>query len=1244
MQWDVGSFWKNYPFHIHDIDAKNPGYRLIDVDPPRIRSNRCRGLGIQTNNGISPCARCSNLHVDVDVVKDRAHRAFGDVQREEDLTNRQLHDKLSSLKETVNKLKLKTVNLDSALASARSRLLVHQDIVRFLGEHQVPALHRIFPNSAKEGWGANKLFSQIKLAAAGDYTARNYTRDDIDLGILVYELGGAGALHALNHSIFALPSRNTIQPYRRQHMITPCVDGLRFSDISDNITAMFGNQVQDTDTSLPERCGHTMSFDELATERRVDYLPETDKMAGFCLEHLPSSGLVTTKVGADIQTVEAAVAAVREGKVHIAHETCVGAISHLSETNYGAKPVFLGPTCKKGTWLESMRTMQTVLEAWKRSPDGERKHGPMLSISTDGDHLRRLALFMLCMHKEIGPGNPLWEYVKNLPGLNLRVGDDNLTGDSDFKHEFKRVRTLFSSPAGMIVKNVCVNRDLLTMWLERLPDHDWSETSIHALLNPADTMNVPNAIKLLLAIVELGKLDPADFDPSEAAELEALGVLAELIDALLQPFINIELSLSQQIQSLIKFSHLLCALYLQNGPSFMPNQLYSDFQTMVKNAILMVPKTRLINGRLKVFICLLGDDVLEALFGRCRMIGGHSPNCSVCQLRDRFSSAMNLDYVYERHPELERRPARLKLFRMRDADHIRPSLFKGEITADSCDLQKCWGPAVIATEQILHKYGVKMTESFAERFKKKNTDLMRPFGGKYPAISAKADRSMADVSSHADMTAGPALTLDSSHNPLRNIRDVDFDTIISQEVAGRTAASADGPHSVFAKTDADGHLTHKKSVVRTLFDMTQDSHTSHDRLTRIRNVFSTLICYNGTHIGMALAKCTLIKNGPPNSKSLSISAVPLAELTLASSPYTVSGQIFSLLPISDNASRWAWSGEFVALSFKKKAVISGDVSRLKNLQFAVSSRLIDPMHRDAQETLTSDILWPTFTCGLEKTWVFSNHHLLASWHRLWTQLNADSTLHDKFPNFTGVSQGFFPYQAAAENGFPGVIYSLSISNTDIARTNADRNSCKLCNKQVKETDRQNHAGEHILKALRGVSDPGVQVPISATYPCGTCGTGTCQIRIKSGKADSDCPQAYAFQIGAASTFRDSRPCTNVPIQCPLSCSEVHWKYNFPQHFSERHPSWRQLIPPGFDSRIRITRAEELALGIPSDKTNDWPDLTIPCESVMPLMNRGTKRPGDELQRSPSRREKENQDPRFDRPGSSKTARFDLTLR
>ncbi|KAJ6630392.1 hypothetical protein B0H10DRAFT_1774613, partial [Mycena sp. CBHHK59/15] len=74
--------------------------------------------------------------------------------------------------------------------------------------------------------------------------------------------------------------------------------------------------------------------------------------------------------------------------------------------------------------------------------------------------------------------------------------------------------------------------------------------------------------------------------------------------------------------------------------------------------------------------------------------------------------------------------------------------------------------------------------------------------------------------------------------------------------------------------------------------------------------------------------------------------------------------------------------------------------------------------------------------------------------------------------------------------------------------------CRVCGKYVKDTDIQTHMGQHIRKALCNVHEESVKRPVAEMYPCGTCGRsmddGTCQVRIKSRKVDSDCPSTYAF--------------------------------------------------------------------------------------------------------------------------------------
>ncbi|KAJ7033992.1 hypothetical protein C8F04DRAFT_912015, partial [Mycena alexandri] len=98
-----------------------------------------------------------------------------------------------------------------------------------------------------------------------------------------------------------------------------------------NISTMFGPHKEKGGKAreAPVKvCGHALMFDEITTKRKVDYMSTTDEMAGLCLQHV--GALKTIIVGKDIKTVDAAVAAVNEGKVHVATEATVGAISHLS--------------------------------------------------------------------------------------------------------------------------------------------------------------------------------------------------------------------------------------------------------------------------------------------------------------------------------------------------------------------------------------------------------------------------------------------------------------------------------------------------------------------------------------------------------------------------------------------------------------------------------------------------------------------------------------------------------------------------------------------------------------------------------------------------------------------------------------------------------------------------------------------------------------------------------------------------
>ncbi|KAJ7688043.1 hypothetical protein B0H17DRAFT_938766 [Mycena rosella] len=218
LPWNLDTFWAKYPFQIRDPHSKYyPGYHFTTMSPHFIRSDRCLS---SSKSAESPGTWCATVAHDVEALRDHAKELFSYVRVEERSNQEQTLEKVAQLKEQSNDLKLETVNLRHSLASAREDAAEFKENFHYLGTHSVPGLHQMLPKALTQKWGAKKFLEMI-TAYLGDYTPRSYPQYDIDLAILLYELGCASAVYAMNHSIFALPSLNTLQPYRRQHRPKP---------------------------------------------------------------------------------------------------------------------------------------------------------------------------------------------------------------------------------------------------------------------------------------------------------------------------------------------------------------------------------------------------------------------------------------------------------------------------------------------------------------------------------------------------------------------------------------------------------------------------------------------------------------------------------------------------------------------------------------------------------------------------------------------------------------------------------------------------------------------------------------------------------------------------------------------------------------------------------------------------------------------------------------------------------------
>ncbi|KAJ7861119.1 hypothetical protein B0H14DRAFT_3619975 [Mycena olivaceomarginata] len=1206
FSWNINWILDSYPFSIHRPGSRiNPGYNLLSVDVVasviRVRSKRCSG---SYSGHATCCSSCLNLGPSVNVVRGWA-REFPGKKSPTRLSHDQLERKLNALSKSLQKERLRTNNTRKSLIRAHKRVENYRALVHVISTNDVPGLPRLLATARKEGWSTSKTTNMVWLAIRDLYHPRNYTALDKDLATLVYEYGGDSLLHALHKSPIALPTRFTISDARSKVSLRITVGRPKMRDILQNIEMLF----KDIDVGEHGKVLHTLSQDEIAGDGRLCYLEATDEIAGLC-EHAAAE-LDTFKMGTDLTAVRAAALAVRDGRVHIGKEFSVAAISRNAPTGYGAKPIFLMPTCKHSSWQTAALNIQMFVAGWKISPYGEMRLGPLAAIASDGDPNRTAALHLICMEREVKAGDPLYEYVSRLPGLNLFTSADFLTQEFDPKHNWKCIRRTLSSKQGILANGVVINKNMLAHWLERLEGHDWSGESIHALLNPKDPQHVPSTVKLLTLMADLRSLDSSDFTPAEANTYRALCILGEMFDALLDPFINPNLSLSEQIIQLVKFAHLSCALFLKHGSDFMPNQLYGHLQCMVKSAIFKVAHSKLLNPSLKVFLCLLGDDVLEVLFGRSRMIGGHSPNMAVDELRRRFGSALRIDQIYAKYPHLEKLARRLSLGRSRDVDHMSPRNFVADLTAGSCDIHACWEMGLQRAVKFLESFGYRV--DFNKIFRQKGFDLMRPNGGpKYPGLHW----------TRRFQQNQPARPRRQSTPSTADILSFDGAAALATENAEAEPLSSE-PHSVWINVDdsRNGKKVHKKSILRTLMDPTFDIDRgkSNDRVLRVRcwsaggdhwdrrsapeihdkaaeqhllkleGLFATLVAVNTSQVALAVLHCTVIKTHATNPPTY-LDSAPTAEIALPDTKYEITGQIISLVPFSQSLDQlsWAWTTKFIGFeSAKAKRASSNTVALQRHLSICVNGRLALPLSSldlmPAQallEDVANDL--SDVPDSVETTWVFSNSQLETMKTILLARAsNEEIRLH--IPVYGPVKEGgSFPYETWTEpkDASEKQTHILHSLPTVIAPSPKDgRRKCLVCGKDVAGPDRQNHMGRHIFLQQRGIQDNQVITPVSTAYPCGFCGrtmlNGGCSIAIRSGKAVSSCQEVYEFQITAASKSTGGKPCTNVPVKCTL-CPETYWKYSMTAHLADNHPDWERTATT--DTREVLTAKIKLAEG------------------------------------------------------------------
>jgi hypothetical protein len=313
----------------------------------------------------------------------------------------------------------------------------------------------------------------------------------------------------------------------------------------------------------------------------------------------------------------------------------------------GSRPFLASATCKRENAELHAKLIATVIEAC----DNEAAPNPgcsMYCIASDGESRRGSALAKLT-ENEMDDQIDLYSMVGKMCLMPLLVGKNNITVDKDPKHIIKCCQNFMLHKAGILINGILLNPAFLRFHLK---DSGVLPLCINYLLDLTDRQDVPLTYTLLKEIWSLHDPKPTD-KPGFCAVRKAFKFLGSLFRHLVIPFIQVTLSLREQLAHLSATAHLATFLYTKDmaRSKAIPPLTHQDIILMVKNAFFCVAKAKINNPNGSFWLILLGTDRLEATFDLVRFMVGNDANANILSLTTRLTHAVECLNIFSQHPE-----------------------------------------------------------------------------------------------------------------------------------------------------------------------------------------------------------------------------------------------------------------------------------------------------------------------------------------------------------------------------------------------------------------------------------------------------------------------------------------------------------------------------------------------------------------------------------------------------------------
>jgi len=328
------------------------------------------------------------------------------------------------------------------------------------------------------------------------------------------------------------------------------------------------------ETQLPEeKCLWHLAMDATVMEELYRASLNDPNLRGLCQCASKSSVSLCPKTVADIRLLQDEI---DKGNIHLASEVLVCCLIPNRRKNYAPLVVCAHGTCKRADAAFCKRVQECIIQRWISDPRGCAARGPLSTSQTDGASVMAASAHVLfdnpfsegdvpCPQAEI------FVRARLFPKYCGRGGCLGVVDGRDAKHVVKRFKTRANTKTlgFMLLSAFMYVRAYLRAIIKEAGL--LNEAQLAEIFNEggADAQNVAAAIRLIVALSLLGKMQPTDFpgrDPGQIKEtLKDLRILGEYASCFERFFLGKELTLEAHLDNLSTMSHLLFALFRKNG-------------------------------------------------------------------------------------------------------------------------------------------------------------------------------------------------------------------------------------------------------------------------------------------------------------------------------------------------------------------------------------------------------------------------------------------------------------------------------------------------------------------------------------------------------------------------------------------------------------------------------------------------------------------------------------------------------